>query len=105
MHLNMTTHSSVKAFLEDFNCMEFSYTDNSTDIENNYNKICQEIKLLIERHVPLKECSRKELKFKLKPWISYRIQRMMEIRDRLLRKTKKDISRNNCEVYKIFRNR
>ena len=78
-----------RVFLEDFSCMEFSYINNNTDVERNYNKFFQETKLLIERHVPVKECSRKEFKFKLKPRISYRIQRMMEIRDLLLRKMKK----------------
>ena len=47
-----------RAFLEDFSCMEFSYIDNSADVERNYNKFFQEIKLLIESHVPVKQCSR-----------------------------------------------
>ena len=94
-----------RAFLEDFNCMDFSYIDSSTKIEINLNKFFEEINLLIERHVPVKECNKKELKFKLKPWISYRIQRMMKIRDRLLRKMRKDRSRYNCEAYKKVRNR
>ena len=84
MRLNMTNHSSVKElFFEDFSCMKFSYIDNKTDVERNYDKFFQEIKLLIERHVPVKECSRKELKFNLKPWTSYRIQRMMTIRGQM----------------------
>ena len=56
--------------LEDFNYMDFSYIDKSTDVESNYNKLFQEINLPIEKHVPVKERCRKEQRFQLKPWIS-----------------------------------
>ena len=59
----------------------------------------------LKRYFSVKECSRKGQKFKLKPWISYRMQRMMKTRDRLLRKMKKHRSSVNCEAYRIFRNR
>ena len=93
------------ALLEDFNHMKFSYIVSSTNVESNYSKFFQEIELLIDRPVPAQECSRKEQKFKLKPWISHRIQRMIKIRGRLLRKMRKDRSRIDCEAYRIFRNR
>ena len=37
--------------------MTFSYIDNSTDVQSNYNRFFQETKFFIERHVPIKECS------------------------------------------------
>ena len=41
------------AFLDDFNHMEFSYIDNSTDVESTYNRFFHKIKFLIERDVPI----------------------------------------------------
>ena len=41
----------------------------------------------VDRHVPLKKMSKKSLKFKTKPWISTRIQKLIAYRDRLLKNT------------------
>ena len=79
--------------------------NDSSDIDNNYNQFLKDITLLVEQHVPTKQCSKKESKLKGKPWITYRIQKMMKIRDRILRKLKKKRSATNIALYKKFRNR
>ena len=45
------------------------------------------------------------MKLKAKPWINKRIQKMMRIRDQLLRKMKNNRCEDNIKLYKSFRNR
>ena len=54
--------------------------------------------------MPLIKCTKKESRLKMKPWINHRIQKMMEVRDRLLRKMKKNRNEANDRFYKTFRN-
>ena len=69
-------------FLEDFNKIRFGYINDSADIDTNYYKLLSDLTSLVNKHVPSRTLTRRELKFKLKPWISYKIQKMIKIRDR-----------------------
>lgn len=89
-------------FVDDFNQIEFNYLNDGSDIDNNYNQFLKDITLLVEQHVPITQCSKKESKLKGKPWITYRIQKMMKIRDGILRKLKKKRSATNIALYKRF---
>ena len=54
--------------------------------------------------MPPIKCTNKESKLKVKPWINHRIQKMMEVRDRLLRKMKKKRNEANDRFYTTFQN-
>ena len=60
----------------------------------------------VERHAPTKKLSPKEVKLKLKPWITKDIQKMMSVRDRLFARKKRqpenELVRN---VYNKIRNK
>ena len=45
------------------------------------------------------------MKLKVRPWINSKIQKMMRIRDRVLKKWKKQQTDDNLKLYKKFRNR
>ena len=94
-----------KNFLSDFSAMDFNYVYNSIDVDCVYNKFLDDITSLVEKHVPTKRCTKKELKLKAKPWINKRIQKMMRIRNQLLRKMKKSKCEDTIKLYKSFRNR
>ena len=94
-----------RSFISDFNKLELSYIDIDTDINGNYNKFSQDINILVEKHVPVKKCTKKESKIKAKPWINSRIQKMMRIRDDMFRKMKRNRSDSNLQLYRKFRNR
>ena len=64
-----------------------------------------ELNSLSHKHAPVKKRSRKESKFKEKPWINSKIQKMMRIRDKILLKLKKKPTDDNLNLYKKFRNR
>ena len=55
-----------RSFISDFNKLELSYIDIDTDINGNYNKFSQDINMLVEKHVPVKKCTKKESKIKAK---------------------------------------
>ena len=88
-----------------FNEMSFSYINDASDIDTNYGKFLSDLISLVNKHVPSRMVTKRELKFKSKPWIKCKIQKMITIRDRFLRKFNQDKSENNLVVYKKFRNR
>ena len=71
------------------------------DINNAFLKHTSE---LVERHVPGRKFTRKELRFIKKTWISKRIQNMIEARDRILKKLKSDKSLRKKTLYKKVQN-
>ena len=71
------------SFINDFRNIDFSYLNNSLNIELSYDAFLKDITELVDRHVPSRKCTRKELRFRNKPWINKRIQKMIKIRDRI----------------------
>ena len=94
-----------RKFVEDFEKIDLTYLNCSSDAETNYNKFLEDVTFLVEKHVPIKKCTKREIKLRTKPWITSKIQKMMRIRARILKKTKKDRSKTNHDLYKKFRNR
>ena len=59
-----------------------------------------------ERHAPTQKLNQKEMKFKLKPWITPATQNLMRIRDRLFERKKRQPENDHVrEVYNRARNR
>ena len=77
-------------FLNDFTILDLNYLRDDNDINYIYNKFLEDITNLVDKHVPLIRCTNRESKLKTKPLINHRIQKMMKVRDRLLRKRKKN---------------
>ena len=92
-------------FVHDFNEIDFGYLNEVFNIDSNYGQFLKDIVSLVEQHVPTRKCSKRESKFKIKPWITKRIQRMIKICDSILRRMKKKRSTSNITLYKKFRNR
>ena len=82
-----------------------NYINDASDIDTNYDKFLSDLTLLVNKHVPSRMTTKRELKFKSKPWISYRIQKMIKLRDQFLRRLTHNKSENNFVVYKKFGNR
>ena len=70
-----------------------------------FNRLLSSLDELVITHAPLKKLTKKDIKFRNKPWITGKIKKMMGIRDRLLRKLKKNNSQALFYLYKKFRNR
>ena len=59
-----------------------------------------------DKHVKVKKLSPREMKLKLNPWITPEIKKMLNVRDRLFARTKREPKNERVEqVYKTARNR
>ena len=59
-----------------------------------------------DQHVKIKKLSPREIKLKLNPWITPEIKKMLDLRDRLFARKKREPNNERVEqVYKIARNR
>ena len=59
-----------------------SDTDPSCNFDCFYSKISQ----IVDKHIPIKQLSRRELKFKLKPWITSAIKRSIKVKNNFYKK-------------------
>ena len=48
-----------------------------------FNSFYKEISSIIDKHVPIKQLSRKELKVRSKPWITLAIRKSIQIKNKL----------------------
>ena len=91
---------------EDFNNQEFSFLElNNMDINAKFDRFLEVLSSLSDKHASITKRSKKEIKFKNKPWIKCKIQKMIKSRDKILHKLSKNKSANKLTLYKTFRNR
>ena len=93
-------------FLADFNNLNFEYlNDNQSDVNAKFNRFLANVNEIVKKHAPLKKLTKNDLKLRNKPWINNRIQNMMRLRDRLLKKIRKKPDATTKHLHKQFRNR
>ena len=90
----------------DFASLDQSYmNDSNSDVNTKFNRFLSSLDELVKNHAPLKKLSKRDIKFRNKPWINGRIQKMMRIRDKILIKLKRNNDQSVLDLYKKFRNR
>ena len=94
------------SFLSEYSESDISYlSDESIDLNTKFDTFLFNLNNLIEKHCPEKRLNKKMLKLRNKPWITFQIQRMMKIRDKLFKQFKLSNSSIALKAYKQFRNR
>ena len=69
---------------KDFANLDLNYlTDDTLDVNTKFNRLLSSLDELVKSHAPLKKLSKRDIKFRNKPWINGKIQKMMRIRDNL----------------------
>ena len=97
---------NAENLLNDLRDLDFAFLDdNLSNVDSKFNRLLSILDELIKSHVPLKKLSKSDIKFRNKPWINSKIQKMMRIRDRLLGKFRKNNDESLKDLYKKFRNR
>ena len=96
-------------FLMDFLAIDFDEISSySNDLNNSFNLYFDQINDVIDKHLPLRKMTKKEVKSKFKPWITYGLRNSMRRRDFIYRKflrEKNIIRKNELELqYKLLRN-
>ena len=90
----------------DFANLDLSYSnDNALDVNAQFNRLLSNLDEVVKTHAPLRKLTKRDIKFRNKPWINGKIQKMMRIRDRILKKLKKNNNPALTSLYKKFRNR
>ena len=60
----------------------------------------------VNRHAPIKKLNSREIKLKVKPWITPELSKMIKIKSKLFERTKRQSSNENVKhLYNIFRNK
>ena len=92
--------------LNDFASLDLSFlNDSALDVNAKFNRLLSSLDKLVKTHAPLKKLTKSDIKFRNKPWINGKIQKMMRIRDNLLKKIKKNKDQSLMDLHKQFRNR
>ena len=95
---------SAEAFRDDVSIQQWRRdTDNPSVLMSD---LSWRLNGCAERHAPTERLSSKEVKLRLKPWITPDIQKMIQVRDRLFaRKKRQPLNDHVQEVYNLARNR
>ena len=80
-----------RKFVEDFQKIHLTCLNCSFDAEINYNKFLEDVTILVEKHMPIEKIMKREKKLRTKPWIDGKIQKKMQIGDRIFRKIDHDL--------------
>ena len=83
---------------EDINDVNFN-------LNGKFDNFYEKVHTTVIQHAPLKKVNQKQLKLRTKPWVNPHIKKLINYRDKLLRKLRKSHSKNTEELYKKFRNR
>ena len=64
-------------------------------IDNKFDYFCENVSNLVDKHVPSKILTKKDIKLHSKPWINSKIVRHTRYGDRLKRKLKRKFTPDN----------
>ena len=95
------------SFVLDYLSSDQVYTqhNNDTNVDNMFNLFSENLSNTVNKHVPARKMTRKDIKLHIKPWINQKIVKLIKYRDRLKRKFKRRPTIENEYLYKKFRNR
>ena len=92
-----------KSFIDDISIQNWS-PNNSNGANSNFNDFLWRVEGL--GHAPLRKLNKKQINKMSKPWIDNNILKMINHRDRLFHKKKKDpLNHRIKSAYNLFRNR
>ena len=85
--------------------MDFTFLNaDDGNVDTKFDNFLGNVNQLIGKHCPKKKLNKKSLKLRTKPWINYRIQHMMRIRDKLFHQFKQTESSEDYSYYKQLSN-
>ena len=80
------------------------YLHEAEDINQPYNVYQDELVKVIDKHIPFKYLSRKEFRWKLKPWITNGIKKSIKLKNKYYKKYTKNKSNYWFKLYKFYLN-
>ena len=70
-----------------------------------FSSFYSKVSSIIDRHIPVKQLSRKELKLKSKPWITPALRKSLQVKNNLYKKFIKSKSIYYHSKFKVYRNK
>ena len=96
---------NVEQFKKDMDCINIEhYLHEAEDINQPYNVYQDELVKVIDKHIPFKYLSRKEFRWKLKPWITNGIKKSIKLKNKYYKKYIKNKSNYWFKLYKFYLN-
>lgn len=93
-------------FLDDISAIDWNDILPQTDnVDEIFTSFYNNINTIIDKHVPLKQLSKREVKFRSKPWISKGIRTSIKKKNKLYNKFLKTNSSFYKSQYKTYRNK
>ena len=93
-------------FVDDYTSLHLDMLHkHDISIDNKFDYFYETLPNLVDKHVPSKKMTKKDIKLRSKPWITSKIVRLIRYRDRLKKKLKRKFTPDNEFLYKKFRNR
>ena len=94
----------IEKFREDISIQ--NWNNDSNDANDLFNDFHFKLQGCVDRHVPLKQLTHKELKIANKPLITPAISKMIKIRNKIFARKKRQPSNGTIKrLYNLFRNR
>ena len=87
---------SVQSFRDDISIQKF--TNNYTDVNDQFQDFYLRLEGCVERHAPLKKLSHNEIKLELKPWITNDLKKMIRIKNKLHNRKKRQLKNENIKT-------
>ena len=105
VYLRDMSNFDEKLFIDDISIQNWN-ANRYTDTNSKFNDFLWRVENCVDRHAPIKKLNRKQMKKRSKPWITTRILKMINHRERLFHKKKDNpLSVQIKNVYNLFRNR
>lgn len=97
---------SQAALINDFQSLDWEdVLSNSNDPNLLFQSFFYKTFQIIDKHIPMKKVSKKELRFKSKPWITPGIQKSIKIKNNLYKKYIKSNLMYFFTKFKLYRNK
>ena len=88
------------SFVQDYLSLDQVYTqhNNDTNVDNMFNSFYENLSKIVNKHVPTRKLTRKDIKLHIKPWINQKIVKLNKYRLREDLQLKTSIFLRNLEI-------
>ena len=91
--------------INDVESVDWSFNSSSNDVNVMFDTFYSRLSNIIDRHIPIKKLSAKEIKQLSKPWITSGIRRSIRIKNKLYKRFIKTQSAYYHTKFKLYRNK
>ena len=81
------SHFDENKFVNGHSALDLRFlNDDNVSVDEKFASFYEGVSNLVDKHVPSKKMTHKEIKLQSKPWINFKIVKLIKYRDRLKRR-------------------